>query len=49
MYQEENNIFDDFNIRTPWVIDIIKTIKKIQKRMKDEDIRNIEHIEIYDK
>lgn len=36
-------------ITTPWVIDIIMTIKAIQKRMKDPDVVGLEYIRVYDK
>ena len=37
------------SISTPEVLYIIKTIKQIQKRMKDPDMTNIEYIRVYDK
>ena len=36
-------------ITTPSVIYIMKTIKQIQKRMKDPDVANLEYILVYDK
>lgn len=41
---EINNI-----IKTPSVLNLLETIKKIQKRMKDPDIANLEYIHVYDK
>lgn len=37
------------SITSPNVMYIIKTIKDIQKRMKDSDVENLEYIEVYDK
>ncbi|XWV26244.1 hypothetical protein QJ857_gp0832 [Tupanvirus soda lake] len=37
------------DITTPSVIYIMKTIKSIQKRMKDPDVVNLEYIRVYDK
>lgn len=36
------------DIKSPNVIYIMKTIKAIQKRMKDPDIVNLEYIRVYD-
>ncbi len=36
-------------ITTPWVIDMMLTIKAIQKRMKDPDVAGLEYIRVYDK
>lgn len=36
-------------ISSPEVINIIKTIKEIQKRMKDPDNINLQYVELYDK
>lgn len=36
-------------ITSPQVIYILKTIKAIQKRMKDPDLVNVEYIRVYDK
>lgn len=35
-------------IKSPDVIYIMRTIKEIQKRMKDPDIKNLEYIRVYD-
>jgi hypothetical protein len=37
------------NITTPSVIQIMKTIKAIQNRMKDPDVAGLEYIRVYDK
>ncbi|AGF85309.1 hypothetical protein QJ854_gp473 [Moumouvirus goulette] len=39
---------DKFGITDPRVIEIMKTIKLIQKRMKDPDLINLEYIMVYD-
>lgn len=51
MSKLKTNITDEElkNITTPDVIKIMKTIKAIQKRMKDPDIRDLEYIYVYDK
>jgi len=36
-------------IQTPEIIDIMRTIKQIQKRMKDPDVSGLEYIRVYDK
>lgn len=36
-------------ISSPKLVHILKTIKNIQKRMKDPDIKNLDFIQIYDK
>jgi len=36
-------------IKTPEIIDIMRTIKQIQKRMKDPDVSGLEYIRVYDK
>jgi hypothetical protein len=36
------------DIKSPSVLYIMKTIKIIQKRMKDPDIANLEYIRVYD-
>ena len=50
MSELKTNITDDElkEITTPSVIYIIKTIKEIQKRMKDPDIAKLEYIRVYD-
>lgn len=35
-------------ITTPEIIYILRTIKQIQKRMKDPDIANLDYINVYD-
>lgn len=40
---------DLMNITTPSVIQIMKTIKAIQNRMKDPDIIGLEYIRVYEK
>ncbi|BCS83171.1 hypothetical protein QLL95_gp0952 [Cotonvirus japonicus] len=35
-------------ITTPYIIDILKTIKKIQLRMKDPDLISMDYISVYD-
>ncbi|AAV50653.1 hypothetical protein [Acanthamoeba castellanii mimivirus] len=35
-------------ITTPYIIDIIKSIKQIQQRMKDPEIASLEYIKMYD-
>lgn len=37
------------SIKSPEIIDIMRTIKLIQKRMKDPDMVNQEYIRVYDK
>lgn len=37
------------DIVSPHVINIMKTIKLIQKRMKDPDVRDLDYIRVYDK
>jgi hypothetical protein len=37
------------DITTPSVINILRTIKAIQKRMKDPDVSGLEYIKVYDK
>ena len=46
----KTNVTDDElkEITTPSVIYIMKTIKEIQKRMKDPDIAKLEYIRVYD-
>lgn len=36
-------------IKSPAVINKIRTIKQIQSRMKDPDVRNLEYVRVYDK
>lgn len=45
-----NNVSDDqlLGITSPEIINIMKTIKLIQKRMKMTDIANLEYIRVYD-
>lgn len=38
-----------FGMATPDIINILKTIKLIQKRMKDPDVVDLEYIKVYDK
>jgi hypothetical protein len=35
-------------IRSPEILYIMRTIKLIQKRMKDPDIKNLEYVRVYD-
>lgn len=37
------------DIVSPEMVSIFKTIKQIQKRMKDDDVKNLEYIRVYDK
>lgn len=37
------------DIQSPEVLDIIKTIKAIQKRMKDDDNKKLDSLRLYDK
>lgn len=41
---EINNI-----IKSPIILNLLETIKKIQKRMKDPDVKDLEYIHVYDK
>uniref|UniRef100_A0A6G6ACM8 Uncharacterized protein n=1 Tax=Borely moumouvirus TaxID=2712067 RepID=A0A6G6ACM8_9VIRU len=43
-----NNTVEKFGITDPRVIEIMKTIKLIQKRMKDPDLIDLEYIMVYD-
>lgn len=36
-------------IKSPNVLNVMRTIKAIQKRMKDPDVTNLEYIYVYDK
>lgn len=36
-------------IKHPEIIEIMRTIKKIQNRMKDPDVKDLEYIRVYDK
>lgn len=36
------------SIKSPSIISIMRTIKRIQQRMKDPDIRHLEYIRVYD-
>lgn len=40
---------DFLSITTPEVLEIIYTIKKIQTRLKDPDVRHLQYIHVYDK
>lgn len=48
-FQITDEMKKSFGIEHPEIIDILKTIKMIQHRMKDPDIRDLEYIEVYDK
>lgn len=37
-----------FGIKTPYIIEMIKTIKQIQKRMSDPDLVDLEYPRVYD-
>ena len=39
---------DLLEIKSPYVLAIMKIIKQIQRRMKDPDIRNLEYSRVYD-
>ncbi|AZL89347.1 hypothetical protein QKC54_gp0482 [Megavirus baoshan] len=43
------NNSNQFGITDPKALEILSTIKKIQQRMKDPDVINLEYIRIYDK
>lgn len=49
MSDNSDLFFESINITSPQVIYILKTIKAIQKRMKDPDLVNAEYIRVYDK
>ena len=44
-----DSFIESVGITSPQVIYIMKTIKAIQKRMKDPDLVNVEYIRVYDK
>lgn len=50
MTELKTNITDSdlLDIKSKKVIEILKTIKQIQKRMKDPEIQKLEYIEVYD-
>lgn len=40
---------DMMGIQSPKVLNTLRTIKAIQKRMKDPDVCNLEYVRVYDK
>lgn len=47
MYMEE--AFDRIGIKSPEIRNVIRTIKSIQTRLKEEDVKHLSYIETYDK
>lgn len=48
MSELDNYISKELGITSPHTVYMLKTIKNIQKRMKDPDIVNLEYVRVYD-
>lgn len=45
----DNNIFEKTKIQTVEIRNIIRNIKNVQSRMKDDDVKNLQYVEAYTK